>query len=51
MTITLSLIFLVIACICFFLSAVTIPVSPRLNLTALGLFFWTLSLLVGGAAR
>jgi len=46
----LSLIFLVLALICFIISAAGYTPSPRpINLTALGLAFWVLSILVGGA--
>lgn len=38
---------LVVALICFLLAAVGLPAS-RINLTALGLFFWVLSILLGG---
>jgi hypothetical protein len=43
---TISMILLVIAFICFVASAANIPV-PRVNIMSLGLAFWVLSLLVG----
>jgi len=42
---TISLILLIIAFFCFILAAVNWPPVP-VNLTALGLAFWVLSLLV-----
>jgi hypothetical protein len=42
---SLHLILLVLAALCFFLAAC--GVNTRVNLTALGLFCWVLSLLVG----
>ena len=45
----ISLIFLILALICFIISAAGYAPSPRPNLTALGLAFWVLSVLVGGA--
>lgn len=45
--ISLSLLLLVFAVVCFLIAAINIP-TPRVNLTALGLFFWVLSLLLGG---
>ncbi|HMF74287.1 MAG TPA: hypothetical protein VK604_01365 [Bryobacteraceae bacterium] len=42
----LSLICLILALVCFLVAAVNIP-TPRVNLIALGLFWWVLSLLVG----
>lgn len=38
--------FVVLAIVCFGLAAVGVP-SPRVNLTALGLFFWALATVVG----
>lgn len=46
MPITISFVFLCIACLCFVLAAFQAPVSPRVNMLGLGLFFWTLSLLI-----
>lgn len=43
---TISLILLIMAFICFILGAVNWPPSP-VNLTALGLAFWVLSILIG----
>ena len=45
MTITINNVLLLIAAICFLLAAIGIP-SARVNLIALGLFFWVLSLLI-----
>lgn len=42
----LPLILIIAACIVFFLAAINVPSGPRINLVALGLFFWTLSLFV-----
>ena len=42
-------VFLVIALVCFLLGAANIP-APRINLVALGLAFWVLSILIGGMA-
>lgn len=42
-----STILLIIALICFFLAAIGVPAS-RINLIGLGLFFWVLSILIGG---
>lgn len=46
MPITIGLVFLVLASLCFVLAAFNAAVSPRVNLIGLGLFFWTLSLMV-----
>ena len=43
--VTLDLLLLVLALVCFILAALTIP-SPRVNLTAAGLALWMLSLIV-----
>jgi hypothetical protein len=40
----LSLICLIVALVCFLLAVFNVP--TRINLVALGLFFWVLSLLV-----
>jgi hypothetical protein len=40
----LTTIFLVIACVCFLLAAASVP--SRLNLVALGLFFWCVTTLL-----
>jgi hypothetical protein len=42
---SISLIFLVVAFICFLCAACNVP--SRVNLIALGLAFWVLSLLIG----
>lgn len=47
----ITTILLVVALICFFLGAIPLP-NPgwaRVNYIALGLFFWVLSVLIGGA--
>lgn len=41
----LRLVLLILAAVCFLLAAVNLP--ARLNLVALGLFFWILTLLIG----
>lgn len=43
--ITLHLVLLFLALVAFVLAAINVP-SPRINLTALGLAFWVLSLIV-----
>lgn len=43
---TVSLVLLLIAFICFLLGTVNWPAIP-INMTALGLAFWVLSLLIG----
>lgn len=43
---SIALILLIVAAVCFLLAAVGVPAS-RINLTALGLFFWVLSLILG----
>jgi hypothetical protein len=45
---SIALILLVIAFICFLVSAIGIPV-PRVNLVAMGLALWVLSILIGGS--
>lgn len=42
---TINLILEILAVICFFVAAIGVPVS-RVNLIALGLFFWLLSSMV-----
>lgn len=44
---SLSLVFLILALICFLLEALAVSV-PRLRLIALGLAFWVLALMIGG---
>jgi hypothetical protein len=44
--ITVNLLLLILAFICFLAAAISWSVS-RVNLTALGLAFWVLSLLIG----
>lgn len=40
------LVLLIVAMFCFLLAAVGVPQTGRVNLVALGLFFWVLSILV-----
>jgi hypothetical protein len=47
MKISIAMILVLLAVICWFLAAIGVP-STRINLTAAGLFFFGLSLLVGG---
>jgi hypothetical protein len=42
---SLRLVLLVAALLCFFLAAIGQPQSGRVNLVALGLFFWVLAVL------
>jgi len=49
-TFSFSFLFLILAAICFLLSAANAPI-PRANLTALGLFFWVMALMISGAPR
>lgn len=44
----IGLVLMIVALICFLIAAANIPV--RVNLTALGLAFWVLAILIGGAA-
>ena len=44
--VTVDLLLLVLAFLCFALAALNAFPSPRVNLTAAGLAFWTLSLIV-----
>lgn len=44
---SISLLFLILALICFILACIPIP-AGRLNLVALGLAFWVLSILITG---
>jgi hypothetical protein len=46
MPITLRFMFLVFACVCFLLAGLNALVSPKVKFIGLGLFFWTLSLMV-----
>jgi hypothetical protein len=43
---TVTTILLIVSLVCFLIAAIN-PPWPRVNLLALGLFFWVLSLLVG----
>jgi len=45
MLLTVDLILLVLALVCFVLVAASVP-TPRVNLLGLGLSFWILSLLI-----
>lgn len=44
--ITINLLLLILAFVCFLLAALNIP-SSRVSLTPLGLAFWVLSILIG----
>jgi len=44
---SISIILLIIALICFILAAIPLP-NVRINLVAMGLAFWVLSILVSG---
>lgn len=46
MTLTLSLVLLIVALVCFLLAAVN--TAAKVNLVALGLALWVLTLLLGG---
>jgi hypothetical protein len=47
--ISLGVVLLVLALVCFLIAAFGAAwPSPRVNMIALGLFFWVLSILVGG---
>jgi hypothetical protein len=46
MTLTLDLVLLIIAAICFAIAALGFAPHPRVNLIALGLFCWVATLLV-----
>lgn len=48
---SLQIVCLILACICFLLDAVAVPVGPRLRLVPLGLFLFVLSFLVTGELR
>lgn len=50
MMITANTILLLLALICFLLAAIGVPVT-RVNLIALGLFLWLLSILLGSPLR
>ncbi len=45
----LTLILLVFGFCCFVLAAFSIPTPPRLNLIALGLAFWILTVILAGS--
>ena len=45
----LDLILLIMSLICFLLGAANVPPSPRVNLIALGLAFWVLTLLISSS--
>ena len=44
--VTIDLVLLVLAFLCFFLAAIRYPVSPRMELIATGLALWMLSLII-----
>jgi hypothetical protein len=44
----ISLVLMIVALVCFLLACANIP--TRVNLVALGLAFWVLAILIGGAA-
>jgi hypothetical protein len=44
--ITVKLLLMILAVICFLIAAIGVPASPRVNLVAAGLFFWSLSVIV-----
>jgi hypothetical protein len=46
MGVSVRVLLLVVAALCFILAACGVPQSGRVNLVALGLFFWVLSILV-----
>lgn len=46
----IGLVLLVVALICFILGAINTPRLAPLNWVSLGLFFWVLSILIGGRA-
>lgn len=43
----ISLVLMIVALVCFLLGAAPLP--TRVNLVALGLAFWVLAILIGGA--
>ncbi|HEY2024601.1 hypothetical protein [Paraburkholderia sp.] len=45
--ITVSLVLMIVALVLFALAAFNVAVPPRFNLTAAGLAFWLLSVLLG----
>lgn len=46
MTVTLDLVLMILALICFAVAAFWQPATPRFNLVAAGLFFWALTSVV-----
>jgi hypothetical protein len=44
----LSLVLIAFAVVCFALAGFWNPAPPRINLIAIGLMFWALSVLLGG---
>lgn len=45
---SIRLVLLVCALLCFFFAAIGQPASGRVNLVALGLFFWMLAVIFAG---
>jgi hypothetical protein len=41
----IRMVLLIAALLCFFIAAIGVPASGRVNLVALGLFFWVLAVL------
>jgi hypothetical protein len=44
---SLQLAFLIVACVLFLIAAIGIPQPPRGSIVAAGLFFWSLSEIIG----
>jgi hypothetical protein len=45
---SIAVVFLILALVCFLIAAFAQPILPRVNLIALGLAFWVMSILFGG---
>lgn len=45
---TLSLLLQIVALVCLLLAACNVPITSRLSIGWLGMFFWLLSAMVGG---
>jgi hypothetical protein len=45
----ISLVLMIVSLICFLLGAANIPATARVNLVSLGLAFWVLAIVIGGA--
>ena len=43
-----SLLLQIVALVCLLLAAVNVPTTPRISIGWLGMFFWLLSVMVGG---